>query len=113
MIAKNEDLSSSQTVDPHPDYTMTVSTPSPRPPPPEKPEAIRTRFKVIAAFWAVIIFLGFPIWWKTTSIYRASLPIPEMIDWADGKVCNSWPLRCITWLTGVSSNLDLSSCFPA
>ncbi|RAK71787.1 uncharacterized protein BO72DRAFT_391133 [Aspergillus fijiensis CBS 313.89] len=87
MIAKNEDLSSSQTVDPHPDYTMTVSTPSPRPPPPEKPEAIRTRFKVIAAFWAVIIFLGFPIWWKTTSIYRASLPIPEMIDWADGKTC--------------------------
>ncbi|PYH76487.1 hypothetical protein BO82DRAFT_387295 [Aspergillus uvarum CBS 121591] len=87
MIAKNEDLSSSQIVDTHPDYTMNVSTPSPRPPPPEKPEAIRTRFKVIAAFWAVIIFLGFPIWWKTTSIYRASLPIPEMIDWADGKTC--------------------------
>ncbi|PYI28670.1 hypothetical protein BP00DRAFT_350538 [Aspergillus indologenus CBS 114.80] len=87
MIAKNEDLSSSQTVDTHPDYTMNVSTPSPRPPPPEKPEAIRTRFKVIAAFWAVIVFLGFPIWWKTTSIYRASLPIPEMIDWADGKTC--------------------------
>ncbi|PYH42670.1 GPI-anchor transamidase GPI17 [Aspergillus saccharolyticus JOP 1030-1] len=87
MSTKNEDLSSSQTVSAHSDHIMTVSTTSQRPPPPEKPEAIRTRFKVIAAFWAVIIFLGFPIWWKTTSIYRASLPIPDMIDWADGKTC--------------------------
>ncbi|RAL11373.1 uncharacterized protein BO97DRAFT_347406 [Aspergillus homomorphus CBS 101889] len=87
MITKYEDPSSSHTVSTSPDHTMTVSTTSPPPPPPEKPEAIRTRFKVIAAFWAVIIFLGFPIWWKTTSIYRASLPIPDMIDWADGKTC--------------------------
>lgn len=58
--------------------------------PPEAPEAIQTRFRVIAAFWAVIIFLGFPIWWKTTSIYRAHLPIQEMVDWADGKV---WSLQ--------------------
>ncbi|CAG7931223.1 unnamed protein product [Penicillium olsonii] len=56
-------------------------------PPPETPAAVQTRFRVIAAFWAVIIFLGFPIWWKTTSIYRASLPIEEMVDWADGKAC--------------------------
>ncbi|KAJ5774187.1 Phosphatidylinositol-glycan biosynthesis class S protein [Penicillium paradoxum] len=58
-----------------------------RAPPPETPAAVQTRFRVIAAFWAVIIFLGFPIWWKTTSIYRASLPIEEMVDWADGKAC--------------------------
>ncbi|KAJ6074434.1 uncharacterized protein N7446_002211 [Penicillium canescens] len=58
-----------------------------RPPPPETPVAVQTRFRVIAAFWAVIIFLGFPIWWKTTSIYRAHLPIEEMVDWADGKAC--------------------------
>ncbi|KAJ9486503.1 hypothetical protein VN97_g6830 [Penicillium thymicola] len=58
-----------------------------RAPPPETPAALQTRFRVIAAFWAVIIFLGFPIWWKTTSIYRASLPIEEMLDWADGKAC--------------------------
>jgi phosphatidylinositol glycan class S len=55
-------------------------------PPSETPAAIQTRFRVVAAFWAVIIFFGFPIWWKTTSIYRASLPIEEMVDWADGKV---------------------------
>ncbi|KAJ6187260.1 hypothetical protein N7519_002168 [Penicillium mononematosum] len=58
-----------------------------RAPPPETPAALQTRFRVITAFWAVIIFLGFPIWWKTTSIYRASLPIEEMVDWADGKAC--------------------------
>lgn len=62
-----------------------------RAPPPETSEAIHTRFKVIAAFWAVIIFFGFPIWWKTTSIYRAHLPIQEMVDWADGKVGLTFP----------------------
>ncbi|RAK97866.1 uncharacterized protein BO80DRAFT_363129 [Aspergillus ibericus CBS 121593] len=82
MTAKNDDQTSLQTVSP--DHAMTAT---PRLPPPEAPEAIRTRFKVIAAFWAVIVFLGFPIWWKTTSIYRARLPIPDMIDWADGKTC--------------------------
>ncbi|KAK2783127.1 GPI transamidase component [Onygenales sp. PD_10] len=55
--------------------------------PAEKPEATRTRTLVIAAFWAVIIFLGLPMWWKTTSIYRARLPLEEMKDWADGKAC--------------------------
>ncbi|PWY78496.1 hypothetical protein BO94DRAFT_558799 [Aspergillus sclerotioniger CBS 115572] len=82
MTAKNDAQTSLQTVSS--DHAMTAT---PRLPPPEKPEAIRTRFKVIAAFWAVIIFLGFPIWWKTTSIYRARLPVPDMIDWADGKTC--------------------------
>ncbi|PWY91245.1 hypothetical protein BO70DRAFT_368381 [Aspergillus heteromorphus CBS 117.55] len=81
MTAKNDDQTSAQTV------SDTMTAPTPRLPPPEKPEAVRTRLKVIAAFWAVIIFLGFPIWWKTTSIYRASLPISDMIDWADGKTC--------------------------
>lgn len=78
MSAKHEDHGSSQ-----PDMTSKTSAPLP---PPEKPSAIYTRSKVVAAFWAVIIFLGFPIWWKTTSIYRAELPIQDMLDWAGGKV---------------------------
>ncbi|EER42612.1 conserved hypothetical protein [Histoplasma capsulatum H143] len=53
---------------------------------PEKPEDIRTRTLVISAFWAIIIFLGLPMWWRTTSIYRARLPLDVMKDWADGKV---------------------------
>jgi hypothetical protein len=26
------------------------------------------------------------MWWKTTSIYRARLPLDDMRDWAAGKV---------------------------
>jgi phosphatidylinositol glycan class S len=57
-----------------------------RGPPAEKPEAARMRSLVISAFWAVLVFLGLPMWWKTTSIYRARLPLHDMIEWADGKV---------------------------
>ncbi|KAL5335282.1 phosphatidylinositol-glycan biosynthesis class S protein-domain-containing protein [Aspergillus crustosus] len=80
LRTNNEDPGSSQ-----PD--MTTKTSASILPPPEKPSAIQTRFKVVAAFWAVILFLGLPIWWKTTSIYRAELPIQEMLDWAGGKSC--------------------------
>ncbi|WEW59703.1 GPI transamidase component [Emydomyces testavorans] len=65
-----------------------------RTPPPENPESIRTRSLVVSAFWAVIIFLGLPMWWKTTSIYRARLPLDEMTDWAAGKACRPvFPLQ--------------------
>ncbi|KAL4928285.1 GPI-anchor transamidase GPI17 [Aspergillus undulatus] len=80
MSEKPEDLGSSQT-------EMAPKTSASTLPPPEKPSAIQQRFKVVAAFWAVILFLGFPIWWKTTSIYRAELPVQEMLDWAGGKSC--------------------------
>ncbi|KAL6230219.1 hypothetical protein BDW75DRAFT_234576 [Aspergillus navahoensis] len=80
MSIKQEDPGSSQP-------EMTSKSSASTLPPPEKPSAIQTRFKVVAAFWAVILFLGFPIWWKTTSIYRAELPIQEMLDWAGGKNC--------------------------
>ncbi|KAL4891733.1 phosphatidylinositol-glycan biosynthesis class S protein-domain-containing protein [Aspergillus ambiguus] len=81
MTGTSEDQGSSQT------DSMTPKSVAQRLPPPEKPEAVWTRVKVIAAFWAVVIFFGFPIWWKTTSIYRSSLPIEDMVDWADGKTC--------------------------
>jgi phosphatidylinositol glycan class S len=55
-------------------------------PPPEKPEQIRMRSFVLLSFWAIIIFLGLPIWWRTTTIYRANLPLDQMMDWADGRV---------------------------
>lgn len=56
-------------------------------PPPEKPESIRLRILVIVSWWSIIIFLGLPVWWYTTTIYRASLPLDQMMDWADGRVC--------------------------
>ncbi|EXJ95969.1 hypothetical protein A1O1_01094 [Capronia coronata CBS 617.96] len=53
-------------------------------PPPEKPEAVRLRTKIVLSFWAVILLLGFPTWWQTTSIYRADLPLQDMLNWAEG-----------------------------
>ena len=55
-------------------------------PPPEGFTSIRVRGLVILSFWAVIVLLGLPTWWWTTSIHRARLPLEEMLDWADGKV---------------------------
>ena len=55
-------------------------------PPPESAEGIRVRGLVIFSFWAIVIFLGLPVWLWTTSIHRARLPLQEMLDWADGRV---------------------------
>ncbi len=67
-------------------------------PPPENPEAVRVRSLVIFSFWAVVVFLGLPVWWWTTSIHRARLPLRAMNDWADGKVrCLNSSL--VSWLT--------------
>ncbi len=59
-------------------------------PPPETPKDVRTRRLVIAAFWSVIIIAGLPLWWQTTTIYRAALPLGQMMDWAEGKVSFAW-----------------------
>lgn len=57
-------------------------------PPPETLESVRDRRLIILSFWVIIITIGIPIWWTTTAVYRASLPIGQMLDWANGKVCN-------------------------
>lgn len=55
-------------------------------PPVEKPSDIRRRTWVILSFWFIVVCLGLPIWWETTTIYRANLPLTEMLEWSDGKV---------------------------
>lgn len=65
--------------------TLVAATAKKRPPP-ESLESIQTRSLVISSFWAIVIILGLPTWWWTTSIYRARLPLQEMLEWADGKV---------------------------
>ncbi|KAL1928417.1 hypothetical protein VTP01DRAFT_2773 [Rhizomucor pusillus] len=35
---------------------------------------------IVAAFWSVIL-VGIPFWWKTTEVYRASLPFAEIDSW--------------------------------
>ncbi|EEQ85513.1 phosphatidylinositol glycan, class S [Blastomyces dermatitidis ER-3] len=92
MGASSANPQTNATIDDKPAMTTSAK----RSLPPEKPEAIRTRTLVISAFWAVIIFLGLPMWWKTTSIYRARLPLDEMKDWADGKACRPvFPLQIL------------------
>ncbi|KAI2626803.1 phosphatidylinositol-glycan biosynthesis class S protein [Xylaria nigripes] len=74
--------------------SMTVSTTNRRPPPPEKSSHIFRRSLIIASFWLVVLCLGVPIWWQTTSIYRANLPLDQMMSWADGTVCSPvFPMR--------------------
>jgi hypothetical protein len=79
-------------------------------PPPEKPEQIRMRSFVLLSFWAIVVFLGLPIWWKTTTIYRANLPLDQMMDWADGKV-NIQPFIYFTRTDNWNRRVALSSHF--
>lgn len=69
-------------------------------PPPESPKSIKTRGLVILSFWAVVILLGLPVWLWTTSIYRATLPLQDMLDWADGKV-----MVLFLWCTSVAEQV--------
>ncbi|EGY15594.1 hypothetical protein VD0002_g8019 [Verticillium dahliae] len=64
-----------------------ASSENPKEPPPEKASDVRRRSFVILSFWAIALCFGVPIWWITTSIYRANLPLSDMLDWADGKAC--------------------------
>ena len=70
-----------------------ASISSPKKPPPERPEDVRLRGFVIGSFWVVVLFFGLPVWWWTTSIHRARLPLREMLEWADGKV-SFHPMSC-------------------
>ncbi|OAA73671.1 Phosphatidylinositol-glycan biosynthesis class S protein [Cordyceps fumosorosea ARSEF 2679] len=64
------------------------------PPPPEKPSDTRRRSYIVWSYWLIVIFLGLPIWWQTTAIHRANLPLDSMMQWADGKACRPvFPLQ--------------------
>jgi GPI-anchor transamidase subunit S len=54
--------------------------------PPETAESISLRSKIVISFWAVILLLGLPTWLKTTQIYRASLPLQDMLALSEGEV---------------------------
>ncbi|GAO17901.1 uncharacterized protein UV8b_03253 [Ustilaginoidea virens] len=70
------------------------SQPIAKQPPPEKPSEARRRTFIILSFWLLVLLLGLPIWWRTTSIYRAYLPLERMLQWADGKACRpAFPLQ--------------------
>lgn len=84
-------------------------------PPPESSTSIYTRSLVIISFWLVVVCLGLPTWWWTTSIYRARLPLQEMLEWADGKVSSLSHLATTTsgslikLVTGLQAGLSLTN----
>lgn len=55
-------------------------------PPTETTKEMTTRRLVMLSFWAIVLLVGLPVWWKTTEVYRAGLPLSHMTDWAEGKV---------------------------
>jgi hypothetical protein len=68
-----------------PENTVDATAPQ-KEPPPETSESIWMRRWILLSFWAVAVFLGLPMWWKTTTVYRAPLPLDQMLEWGDGKV---------------------------
>lgn len=43
---------------------------------------VSNRLHIIGSIWLIFLF-GIPIWWKTTEVYRASLPYKEVQKWQD------------------------------
>ena len=56
-------------------------------PPPESPQGVKTRRWIIFSFWAIAGLLGLPIWYATTTVPRAALPLESIDAWASGQVC--------------------------
>ncbi|KAG9536686.1 hypothetical protein KCU90_g27422, partial [Aureobasidium melanogenum] len=56
-------------------------------PPPESPQGVKTRRWIIFSFWAIVGLLGLPIWFATTTVPRAALPLDSMDAWASGQTC--------------------------
>ncbi|KAI1146031.1 phosphatidylinositol-glycan biosynthesis class S protein [Nemania diffusa] len=74
-----------------------------RPPPPEQQSHVFRRSLIIVSFWVLVVCLGIPIWWKTTTIYRANLPLSQMMNWADGKACSPvFPIRVAVEAPGLN-----------
>lgn len=78
---------------PSPDALSSKSTKSQLSPPPESKEGIWLRRAAIFSFWSVVLLIGLPLWWKTTAVYRAELPLQDMTAWAEGKVGTLIPMN--------------------
>ncbi|KAI9713730.1 MAG: hypothetical protein M1812_006568 [Candelaria pacifica] len=93
-LEEEGDQDASEALDDTSEANIVSQVAAKREPPPESPESICIRTFVILSCWALVVFLGLPIWWKTTTIYRANLPLQQMMEWADGKACRPvFPLR--------------------
>ena len=77
-----------------PRTAASTSSPSMKELLPEKASDIKRRSLVVLSFWLIVLLLGLPFWWATTTIYRANLPLDGMLQWAEGKACKPvFPLQ--------------------
>lgn len=81
-------------------------------PPPEKPSDTRRRSWIVVSFWAIVCLLGLPIWWKTTTIHRANLPLDGMLQWAEGKVSQTLRLKPGSFTTLLTTIQACRPVFP-
>ncbi|KAL9061106.1 MAG: hypothetical protein Q9162_000251 [Coniocarpon cinnabarinum] len=56
-------------------------------PPSESRESVNVRRSVLVSFWLLVLCVGVPFWWQTTTVYRANLPYSTMDAWASGSAC--------------------------
>jgi len=63
----------------------------PKVPPAESAQSIRLRRLILGSFWTVVLLFGLPLWWYTTTVYRAKLPVEDMQAWANGQVIHIRP----------------------
>ncbi|GJN89101.1 hypothetical protein Rhopal_002075-T1 [Rhodotorula paludigena] len=54
----------------------------PRSPPTSPRVDVRSRRWTVASFW-VILLLGVPLWWRTTTLERQPLPEARILDWTE------------------------------
>ena len=66
-----------------------------KPSPLPEPSTVQwTRRWIIFAFWTIVICFGLPHWIRTTSTYRAALPLEQMDAWANAQTCKlNYPIR--------------------
>jgi len=77
-------------------------------PPQETPQHVQRRRLIILSLWAIVLAIGLPIWYHTTAVYRAVLPLQLMTDWAEGRVCQT-RCSCITSPADHHPPLDMYS----
>jgi hypothetical protein len=70
------------------DETSAQSPPSPSPSPAPSSFSLDKSRQYISALsiLAVALFVGLPVWWKTTEVYRCPLPYKEINDLSGNQV---------------------------
>ncbi|KAJ1948909.1 GPI transamidase component, partial [Dispira parvispora] len=63
--------------------------------------------RLVLASVCAVIFLGLPLWWKATAVYRADLPVDRIESWATEKNILHYPVDVLLWVTdGATVEVD-------